>query len=107
MVPLSRKGERSGLVLAKLVVVIETTRWIGAIGSLAPGAALDAHSDMSSMPISRSLLLYSPHRAVFLTTRPRARRAQQRKTPRFRGVWASPLPDSNRRPPPYHGDPGE
>src|SRR5262249_44788814 len=58
---------------------------------------------MSSMPISRSLLLYSPHRAVFLTTRPRARRAQQRTTPRFRGVAASPLPDSNRSPPPYHG----
>jgi hypothetical protein len=46
--------------------------------------------------------LHSPHSNVFLTTRPGASPPRNEKTPRFRGVRPSPLPDSNRRPPPYH-----
>jgi hypothetical protein len=30
-------------------------------------------------------------------------REQELKAPRLRGFLVSPLPDSNRRPPPYHG----
>src|SRR5262245_29732590 len=45
----------------------------------------------------------SSFRAEELIMRPPSTKPGHEKTPRFRGVSVSPLTDSNRRPPPYHG----